>query len=190
MKLKSYLLIVLPFLAAACTDVRDTLGLTKSAPDEFVVVSRPPLSVPPDFELRPPSSQPGANRLAMPSTEDAAREALLGTSTATPAAARAISSPDGVGTPLSRPTSSFLNKAGASNAAPDIREQLNNKPAVSPRAGSLYERVVGKGTSEPVVDAAKEAERIRENKQQNKPLTEGETPDAPVGTPSVLDKIF
>src|ERR1700749_573834 len=42
----------------ACSDgmsgVRAALGITKEAPDEFGVISRAPLSMPPDYTLRPP----------------------------------------------------------------------------------------------------------------------------------------
>ena len=43
---------------AACDSntVKDTLGLERTAPDEYRVVSRPPLSVPPDFTMRPPTT--------------------------------------------------------------------------------------------------------------------------------------
>jgi len=45
---------------SGCTDVKRAVGLEKVAPDEFAVESRAPLTIPPDFDLRPP--QPGAGR--------------------------------------------------------------------------------------------------------------------------------
>ena len=45
---------------AGCESTRETFGLNKQAPDEFQVVSRAPLSLPPDFTLRVP--EPGAAR--------------------------------------------------------------------------------------------------------------------------------
>ncbi len=39
---------------SACSGVKKQLGLTKQSPDEFKVVARAPLSLPPDFSLRPP----------------------------------------------------------------------------------------------------------------------------------------
>jgi hypothetical protein len=38
----------------ACTGFRQSVGLTKVTPDEFLTVSRAPLSVPPEYGLRPP----------------------------------------------------------------------------------------------------------------------------------------
>ncbi|AHC74004.1 hypothetical protein P856_803 [Candidatus Endolissoclinum faulkneri L5] len=39
---------------SGCTQIREALGYTKNSPDEFQVVSRPPLSLPPNYELHPP----------------------------------------------------------------------------------------------------------------------------------------
>ena len=47
-------------LLPGCTDLRRAIGLDQVGPDEFAVESRAPLTIPPDFALRPP--QPGAPR--------------------------------------------------------------------------------------------------------------------------------
>lgn len=39
--------------ATACSDYRRAIGTEKSTPDEFQVVVRPPLSLPPEFTTRP-----------------------------------------------------------------------------------------------------------------------------------------
>ena len=41
-------LISLPLVIGGCSNIRETLGLSKQSPDEFKVVSRAPLSMPPD----------------------------------------------------------------------------------------------------------------------------------------------
>jgi hypothetical protein len=43
-----------------CSDFKQTIGIEKVAPDEFSVENQPPLTIPPDFALRPP--KPGAPR--------------------------------------------------------------------------------------------------------------------------------
>ena len=43
------------FLLYGCGGVKEKIGLIKKAPDEFQVYESKPLSVPPNFELRPPS---------------------------------------------------------------------------------------------------------------------------------------
>ena len=41
-----------------CQSIREAAGVTKSPPDEFAVVTKAPLVIPPDFNLKPP--KPGA----------------------------------------------------------------------------------------------------------------------------------
>ncbi len=61
---------------SGCSSTRDALGLNKVVPDEFRVVTKAPLVVPPDYALRPPS--PGEPRPQELQPESAARQALLG----------------------------------------------------------------------------------------------------------------
>jgi hypothetical protein len=53
---------------------RQLIGLDKVGPDEFAVESRAPLTIPPDFELRPP--QPGASRPQEVTAAERARRAI------------------------------------------------------------------------------------------------------------------
>ena len=56
---KVILSIIFCSLLASCSnDIRSTLGMRKSAPDEFVVISNPALSVPPEFQLIEPGTYP------------------------------------------------------------------------------------------------------------------------------------
>ncbi len=59
-----------------CASSRKALGMNKVTPDEFRVVSKAPLVVPPDYSLRPPA--PGEPRPQELQPESAARTALLG----------------------------------------------------------------------------------------------------------------
>lgn len=189
-------------LIAACSgnDVRDTLGLDRSAPDEFVVYSRPPLSVPPEFDLKPP--RPGEENPNQVPTDAQARELLLG-SKPQPAALDAVAAGPAVETAVTPvltsdvptgPTASFLDKLGVDEAKPDIRDTLRADSVAEPKktkkAKTLYERIVGGESNEPVVDAYKEAERLRANRDEGKPLTEGETPVEEKKSKSVMDWIF
>lgn len=61
---------------AGCSGTRQALGMTKVTPDEFRVVTKAPLVVPPDYSLRPPA--PGEPRPQELQPESAARTALLG----------------------------------------------------------------------------------------------------------------
>src|ERR1700686_4175439 len=64
-------------LLAGCGDstLSRTFGLVRDTPDEFTVVTRAPLSMPPDFALRPP--QPGAPRPQELSDRAQAESALV-----------------------------------------------------------------------------------------------------------------
>lgn len=59
----------------ACGHAAESLGMTKSTPDEFRVVSKPPLVVPPDYALRPPA--PGEPTPVELQADSAARQTLL-----------------------------------------------------------------------------------------------------------------
>jgi hypothetical protein len=61
-------------LLQGCTDLKRSIGLEKTSPDEFAVESRAPLTMPPDFELRPP--QPGAARPQEKSSGQQARQVI------------------------------------------------------------------------------------------------------------------
>jgi hypothetical protein len=60
----------------ACSNLRQSVGLTKITPDEFLTVSTAPLTVPPEYGLRPPA--PGQPRPQELAPESAARQILLG----------------------------------------------------------------------------------------------------------------
>ena len=59
-----------------CTTVSGALGNNKLAPDEFRVVTKAPLVVPPEYALRPPT--PGEPRPQELQPESQARQVLLG----------------------------------------------------------------------------------------------------------------
>ena len=83
-------------------------------PDEMAVVSGPPLTLPPNFELRPPSEQQ-ANRAEALSKEDSSASAqatLMGQT------AHKNKAPKNKADWL-------LKKAGADQANPDIRQKLD-----------------------------------------------------------------
>jgi hypothetical protein len=61
---------------SGCGAAGRALGVTKVTPDEFRVVTKAPLTVPPDYSLRPPA--PGEPRPQELQPESAARVALLG----------------------------------------------------------------------------------------------------------------
>ena len=58
MQKKFIIALGLTLALSACSNIKQTLGLVKQGPDEFTVITRAPLTVPPNFELTPP--KPGS----------------------------------------------------------------------------------------------------------------------------------
>jgi hypothetical protein len=77
MRLLTVSLVALSAVAlTACGGLQQSMGLTKVVPDEFVTVASAPLTVPPEYGLRPPA--PGQPRPQELAPESAARQILLG----------------------------------------------------------------------------------------------------------------
>ena len=152
-----------------CAKTREAFGLNKSAPDEFAVMTLAPLSMPPDYGLRPPT--PGVKRPQESDVKDAARRILAtsGGSTAT-----AISAAPSVG------ESALLNKAGAANVDPSIRQQVSRENQVLAAGDDGFvDRLIFWRKSEPKhseIDPTKEARRLSENAALGDPATKGPTP--------------
>lgn len=68
--------LVAGFGLVGCNHVQKAVGMGKVVPDEFRVVSKAPLIIPPDYALRPPT--PGEPTPQELQPESAARQALLG----------------------------------------------------------------------------------------------------------------
>jgi hypothetical protein len=152
---------------AGCQSTQRALGMTKVTPDEFRVVTKAPLVVPPDYALRPPA--PGEPRPQELQPESAARTALLGVREAQ------IRS-DG--------EKLLVAKAGADKADPLIRYVVDDEFGdVAHKDKSFADRVMfwrkDDGPKAPAgaavdntpapVDAAAEAERVA-NLTGNKPI--------------------
>jgi hypothetical protein len=84
-------------LLSGCSGFKRDLGIERTAPDEFAVESRAPLTIPPDFDLRPP--QPGAPRPQEVSAAERARKAIENAGPGEPGkqAAEALRVPQGLG---------------------------------------------------------------------------------------------
>lgn len=62
---------------SGCESFKDTFGFSKNPPDEFRVITKAPLVIPPEFSLRPPRQGESAQKIY--STQEMARAALIGT---------------------------------------------------------------------------------------------------------------
>lgn len=164
------LLLLAAGLLGGCGDARKALGFDKSAPDEFRVINRAPLSLPPDYALRPP--QPGTIRPQEQAVPQRALAAVTGNPGPRPAA-----NPGGSG---SAGESAFLARVGADRANPDIREVIERESSVLADANVTFlDRLMFWRKPEdlsPVVDPNREAQRLRENAALGRDVTEGDTP--------------
>ncbi len=159
---------------SACSDVKKQLGLTKQSPDEFKVVSRAPLSLPPDYSLRPP--EPGIPRPQEGTTSQQARNAVFPQQQ--PKAGTL--EPKLEGDTRSLGELSLLKAAGADQADPNIRRVLDAETLrINAEEDDFLEALVfWRDPLAPgeIVDAAEEAKRLRENAALGKSVTDGETP--------------
>src|SRR5580698_11471869 len=72
-------------MLGGCDTIREAAGQTKQSPDEFAVLTKAPLIIPPDYALRPP--RPGAAPTNQIEPTDSAQQSLYGADTATVAKA-------------------------------------------------------------------------------------------------------
>jgi hypothetical protein len=103
---------VLLAVAGCHTTVQEQLGMGKRSPDEFQVVRRAPLIVPPDSALRVPQS--GAAPAVHQDVANDARDILTGEKAATPAPTEASLSPG----------ERDLLAQSPVHATPDIRDKI------------------------------------------------------------------
>ncbi len=175
-------------LLGGCGETKRILGQTKTPPDEFAVYSRAPLSLPPDYGLRPPV--PGSQRQQKIEPRNQAKRVVLGT-TARDLAGR--TKPAGVPT-ASVGVQSLLKEAGALNADPNIRALVDTETTfLAAEDLSFTERLMFWGVATQygtIVDAPEESKRIRENQALGRPITEGETPTIKRKRRALLEGIF
>jgi hypothetical protein len=160
-------LALLPALAACGSgDAARTFGLVRDAPDEFRVTTRAPLSMPPDYTLRPP--RPGAQRPQEQSARSAAEAALVPETALAGGQAGAES-----------PGEQLLVSEAGPPAPADIRRKVEAEAALDQPDRSLTDRLMFWKSAPPpgvVVDPGKEAQRLRENAALGHSPEAGDTP--------------
>ncbi len=152
-------------LSGCGSNLTRTFGLTRDTPDEYTVTTRAPLSMPPDFNLRPP--RPGTPRPQEQSERQQAEEAL--------APEMALNAPKAG---ESNGQEALVQAAGP--AAPnDIRRRIDQDAS----RGNADEGFVDKllywrkpSTDHVQVDAQKESQRLRQNAALGQSPEVGDTP--------------
>jgi hypothetical protein len=156
----------LTLLTSGCSSVDEALGNTKSAPDEFEVVVRPPLTLPPNFSLRPATDPANAE------TDSAALTApVSGTD--------AVSVSDQSLTQAARADGSAFDALfGTGDRLENIRELVDEETYGIQIERRLPLEVIfgGQPNVGPNLDAAAEALRIRKALEEGAGITATPTP--------------
>lgn len=139
---------------AGCTSMQEAVGGSKLTPDEFAVMPKAPLIMPPDYNLRPP--KPGSRQANIPDPSEQARSTLYSTN---PAAAAAS-----LGSSFSEGEKLLLAYARATNVDSSIRRRLAAEAGQDQGDKDFADKVLfweGSGATAKPVDAEAEAERLR-----------------------------
>ena len=142
-----------------------TFGLTRDAPDEYTVTTRAPLSMPPDYNLRPP--RPGAPRPQEQSERQQAQEALVPQT--------ALDAPQDGASPGQ---AALLQEAGPP-APSDIRRRVDQDARYAANDDSFIDKVLywrKPDTQHVQIDAQKESQRLRQNAALGERPDVGQTP--------------
>jgi len=178
-------------LVSACSTVKQELGVARNSPDEFTVVKRAPLTLPPEYNLVPPldANDPAAiahQENSMRSSTAQAQEAVFGNKSETKAEVKKAAADN-----------SFLTKLKADSANPNVRKLIEEDNGyISFKNESLVDKLTSSdedaaniNVPESIVDPKAEDKRIKENIKTNKPVNAGDVPVIEKKQ-TTLDKIF
>ena len=163
---------------------RKAFSSEKTAPDEFAVYSRPPLSLPPEYKLRPPT--PGRDIQRGEAATDIARKAIIDQTVRNPTPPKPIKGSPGL--------MALLRNTGGLTATPDIRATINAETSIlSTQEQRFVDKLIfwvdEKEAGATIVDAKKEQKRIQENQALGKAINDGESPEIKIerGKKGLLD---
>lgn len=151
--------LALTLVACQSTNRREPGG-NRAVPDEFKIVTKAPLVIPPDYNLRPP--RPGESRPQELQTSEVARTVVFG---------------ERYGTEASEGERLLIAAADATSTDPNIRQMIDYEAANTTRRRTAFaDRILFAEANEGTpLDAEEEANRLKEQK-----AIEGATGGAPV----------
>ncbi len=147
---KIYVLVLLSVSLTACGE-DSFFGYNKNAPDEFAIITKAPLIVPPDYNLRPPGTHSGRQK---PSIQDQSKQALLGT--------EATDAPKNNN--MSGSERHLLALAGAAQSTDDIRGLIERDGAaiIQKDGNFVTDLLFGDSTQDKaILDPEAEAQRLK-----------------------------
>lgn len=185
---KNVFAIILPILLIGCSSARDIVGLGKQSPDEFEVVTRAPLSLPPDYGLRVPI--PNISRTQEKSVRDSADDLIssIGSSSR-----QKLSRRNRLGA-TSPAEDAILGRAQARSADDSIRAKLSSdNKTISGTDKKLIDKIIfWQGAEKPgaILDPEKESKRINDLKSDGKTIANGDVPVIERADWGLLDGLF
>jgi len=151
-------------------DIKSNLGLKKPAPDEFMVISNPPLSTPPEFKLQQPGTSP---EVASPVTQ--------------------IEQKNEVKSRKSLPEDeNFLKEFERSHTKSQVQKTVDAELGQSKKAKGdrgVIRKTVAKlnEDNDPYINPVAEKQRLKENAESGKAINEG---TVKMQSKSTLERIF
>ena len=160
-----------------CSSFSSLMPNNRTVPNEFKVISNPPLSLPPDFNLRPPQKDAPIKRNSP--------EILFGSDISNEA-------------PIDSADEGFLSLTGASNKSDNIRSILDQEQAKQIEEDgkkNVLDKVLSytRGDNEhkdPVVDSLAERKRIEESTKEGVHPAEGDVEESTPNKSGVLNRVF
>lgn len=162
------------FAASGCSSVREAVGIEKTTPDEFRVVARAPLSMPPHYGLKAP--RPGATRPQVTKIHDKARQIVIDGNAARRNSKVLDERLRG------RPAGeiALLKQAGTDRIDPNIRRKIDRESSAMALSQNGFAEKLIFWKKPPalgvVVEPKGETRRLRENAALGRSQTTGETP--------------
>ena len=185
---KNVFAIILPILLIGCSSARDIVGLGKQSPDEFEVVTRAPLSLPPDYGLRVPI--PNISRTQEKSVRDSADDLI---SSRGSSSRQKLSRRNRLGA-TSPAEDAILGRAQARSSDNSIRAKLSSdNKTISGTDKKLIDKIIfWQGAEKPgaILDPEKESKRIKDLKSDGKTPANGDVPVIERADWGLLDGLF
>lgn len=140
-------------LLTACSGAKQKLGLGRNSPDEFAIVKRAPLEIPPDLKDLPPPRK-GAQRPQENTAQESAQKALFGEKPLTEEQTNKTHAAE----------DALLAKTGANDTDPNIRTIIDEETALyEEEEQAVIDKLLNRKKVVPgsTLDANEEIERLK-----------------------------
>ena len=166
---KYVVIFILLFISSCSNSLKKDLGLTREIPDEFRVISQPDLSIPPNFDLVPPS-------YPIQNYNFGKQETMHGSKNFT------------------HDESGFIELLKLPNASDKIRDEITEENisrdyTKKKSVISKLKSIVNKEDAASIVSPVEENKRIQDNIKNNKKIDEGEVASTKTEK-TIIDKVI